>query len=149
MSFALSYYTDLFAASAGSGAASIPNKEEEVVYQTPRFFVQGHKDNDDASIFAEKTRAWLTEAIENLGLSEVDAYNASYKTGRFHNYVWENEAGVPLLRYTNVEEMAHTSTLEIMNMMYDWLTQFTRAEDGSIVYGGGIYNELQVRPEKK
>ncbi len=141
MSFAMSYYTDLYAASAGSGAASIPYQPDAPLFRTPRYMILGQKDMDDASLSAEKIRAWITASAENLGLKDVDSYNGKYKTGRFHNYVWEDEAGVPMMRYTSVEDMPHTGNLDLLTSVYDWLTQFSRAEDGSIVYGGGIINE--------
>lgn len=144
MSFAMSYYTDLFAAAAGSGAASLPyNTETETVFSTPRYIVLGQKDMDDASLATgEKIRTLLTDFTASNGTHGLEAYDASFKTGRYHNYIWENEAGEPLVRYTSVEEMGHTSTLDLLDMVYDWLSQFSRTEDGTVVYGAGIHNEL-------
>ena len=142
MSFAMSYYTDLYAASAGSGAASIPYNPDAQRFTTPRYMILGQKDMDNASLSDEKIRAWINASAENLGLADADHYNGKFKTGRFHNYVWEDEKGVPMMRYTSVEEMGHTSTLDLLSGVYDWLSQFSRGEDGSIVYGGGISNEL-------
>lgn len=133
----VSYLDGVFAAACGTGCVNKMVPKVEHQYETPMFVIMGENDlfgtqfaDDNVQYFVDYFTAY------NKTAQEYDAY----RMGRFENYVWENADGVPMVRFTIAGDMPHTATLDEGILMFEYLSQFSRGADGSVVYGGGIHD---------
>lgn len=126
-----------FAAAAGTGCAISMVPEVEAAHVTPMSVYMGEFDLFGTT-FASDPVQYYVSLFKKYNHAR-DEYT-SYRTGRFENYVWTDEAGVPVVRLAIVDEMPHTATLDLGMFMFDFLSQYSRGEDGSVVWQGGIYN---------
>lgn len=127
-----------FAAAAGTGCVNsrVP-KAESHQYDTPIFVIMGENDLFGTTYADEQTQYFIDYFTE---YNKTAKEPTSYRSGRFENYVFENEAGVPMVRLTIADEMPHTVTLDEGMLIFDFLSQFSRGANGAVVYQGGIYN---------
>ena len=57
------------------------------------------------------------------------------ENGKYRTWTYCDAQGVPLLRFTGVQDMPHTYTPEIAQIYWDqFLCHFRRRADGSIAY---------------
>lgn len=64
-------------------------------------------------------------------------HGLTYNNGRYHNYVWFNQDGIPMVRYTMVALKGHLNIPDEMWTLWDeWFALWTRAEDGTRLYMG-------------
>ena len=135
----INYLPGYFAAAAGTGctlASILP--EETLSVQTPIFVLMGENDLFGTSFSDDQVQTFVNYFTASNGCS-ADKYIA-YRTGRYQNYVYTNEDGVPMVRYSTVDDKPHTATLDEGMYIYEFLSQFSRGEDGSVIYGGGVTN---------
>ena len=126
-----------FAAAAGTGCAISMVPEVEASHVTPMSVYMGEFDMFGTT-FASDPVQYYVSLFKKYNHAR-DEYT-SYRAGRFENYVWTDEAGVPVVRLAIVGDMPHTATLDLGMFMFDFLSQYSRGEDGSVVWQGGIYN---------
>ena len=130
-----------FAAAAGTGCAKadvIPEGLEHQ-YQTPIFVIMGEKDLFGTSYESDDIKYFVNYFSE---YNQTTTEPTGYRMGRFQNYTFTNDAGVPMVRVTLADEMPHTATLDEGMQIFEFLSQFSRGEDGSVIYQGGIHNAL-------
>ncbi len=126
-----------FAAAAGTGCAISMVPEIEAEHVTPMSVYMGEFDMFGTTFESDPAQYYIN--LFKKYNHARDEYT-SYRTGRFENYVWTDEAGIPVVRFAIVGEMPHTATLDLGMYMFDFLSQYSRGEDGSVVWQGGIYN---------
>lgn len=114
-------------------AEKIRNKYRSVV---PTFIMMGEYDLWDTDILSgEDTLVSLgaDEVLKRVGLASPDnvrevrmhGASSSWKDGRFCNLVWKNHQGVPLFRYSVIDEHCHAITpIECRAAWYEWMSQF-------------------------
>ena len=137
----ISYMDGRFAAAAGTGCAKadvIPEGLEHQ-YQTPIFVIMGEKDLFGTSYESDDVKYFVNYFSE---YNQTTTEPTGYRMGRFQNYTFTNNAGVPMVRVTLADEMPHTATLDEGMQIFEFLSQFSRGEDGSVIYQGGIHNAL-------
>ena len=58
-----------------------------------------------------------------------------YQTSGYHNQIWCDGDGVPMVRFAVIEDKPHTTTpSESRFFWYDFLCHYSRGEDGSVQY---------------
>ena len=132
-----------FAAAFGTGCAfGYPDDaDKEYQFETPISIMVGDKDTSSPhGIDDEKVRECMNAQITFNHCGTVDDIDGAYRMGRFSFYVWENDEHVPMVEYINAEDMPHTATLDGGILMFNWLSQFNRNEDGSVGYRTGTYD---------
>lgn len=69
-------------------------------------------------------------------VNDLDRSQAQYlENGKYHTYTFPNREGVPLLRFTGIEDTPHTFTQEFAQIYWDqFLCHFRRKADGSVEY---------------
>lgn len=127
-----------FAAAAGTGCAStnVP-KADSHKYDTPIFVIMGENDLFGTT-YKDENSQYFIDYFTSYNKTAKEP--TSYRSGRFEHYTFENKAGVPMVRFTIAEDMPHTATLDEGMLIFDYLSQFSRGADGSVVYQGGVYN---------
>ncbi|MDO4549211.1 MAG: hypothetical protein Q4D04_14055 [Clostridia bacterium] len=63
-----------------------------------------------------------------------DAY--SYQNGRYFGHVWVNEQGIPVVQEQWVQDKGHSTIPEENYVLYDFLSKYSRGEDGTCYYMG-------------
>lgn len=115
----------------------------------PTFVMMGEYDLWDYRIDNEEDSP-LTKAadivLKRLGLATDETVNdvrlnkadAIYTDGRFHNFIWKNQQGIPMFRYTWIEKQCHAITpMESRAAWYEWMSQFRLdTETGKRYYRG-------------
>lgn len=134
----ISYLDGRFAAAAGTGCVNASIAKVDHQYQTPIFVIMGEFDMFGTTFDNEASQYFIDYFTEYNGV-EKDKYIA-YRAGRFENYIWQNEAGAPMVRFSISGDMPHTATMNEGIEIFEFLFQFSRGEDGSVIYGGGIYD---------
>ena len=68
----------------------------------------------------------------------VDLENVErFSNGTYHSQLWYNADGVPMVRYTVIENKPHTTTPSESRLLWnEWLCHYQRGEDGSVIYNG-------------
>ena len=70
-------------------------------------------------------------AVNNLDRNRADYL----ENGKYHTYTFRSHDGVPLLRFSGIEDTPHTYTQEFAQIYWDqFLCHFRRKADGSIMY---------------
>jgi pimeloyl-ACP methyl ester carboxylesterase len=69
-------------------------------------------------------------------VNDLDRNKGSFlKNGKYKTWTFADESGVPLLKFTGVDDLPHAYTPEMAYMFYDqFLCHFRRKADGTIVY---------------
>jgi len=96
---------------------------------------------DEESMITKGVDYWLIRdglaTAENVAEVRVNGATETFVDGRNHNYVWKNEAGVPVVRYAWVEGKDHMNTLGENYILWDeWFSHWTIGEDGVRLYDG-------------
>ena len=72
--------------------------------------------------------------VDRYGIKMDDS--GSYVNGTYTNRIWQKD-GVPMVRFTVVEGRAHSWRPEETAVFWnEWFSQFSRGEDGSLIYQG-------------
>ena len=135
----ISYMDGRFAAAAGTGCAKedcIPEGLEHK-YQTPIFVIMGENDLFGTSYESADAKYFIDYFSK---YNDTTTEPTCYRMGRFQNYTFTNADGVPMVRWTLADEMPHTATLDEGMQIFEFLSQFSRGADGSVIYQGGIHN---------
>jgi len=113
---------------------------------------------DDMSTLHEMTSEYKVPVIQLVGTNDGGAYQSPsmystmmfwlerngcvdlatsllYRTGGYHNQIWRDKDGVPMVRFTVIEAKPHTTTpSESRLFWYEFLSHYARGEDGSVLY---------------
>lgn len=137
----VSFLDGKFAAAAGTGCAFGTAAEQEHTLQTPIYVQFGDRDYTGKADIetSEGVQSFINYFTAYNDCGTIDDLDGAYRMGRFRVYVWENNEGVPMVQYAVPEEMPHTATTDGLMMIYEWLSQFSRGEDGSVGYRTGVY----------
>ena len=72
--------------------------------------------------------------LERNGCEDLNA-PLMYQTSGYHNQIWSDGDGVPMVRFAVIEDKPHTTTpSESRLFWYDFLCHYSRGEDGSVQY---------------
>ena len=72
--------------------------------------------------------------LERNGCEDLNA-PLMYQTSGYHNQIWCDGDGVPMVRFAVIEDKPHTTTpSESRLFWYDFLCHYSRGEDGSVQY---------------
>ena len=75
----------------------------------------------------------ITKLCEHNGLDFSS--RKCYQSGHFVHYLWKNDCGVPLVRFTGVINWPHTYSPEIAFLIYDeFFSRYVRHADGTLEY---------------
>jgi hypothetical protein len=86
-------------------------------------------------------KAQIEYLINRYGTTALDQAG-TYKSGPYNHRVWYNKTGVPMIRYTVIDNMPHATLPETCLIMWDdFLSKFYRDSDGKIVYEKGKINK--------
>ncbi|MBQ9263279.1 MAG: hypothetical protein IJ189_03605 [Clostridia bacterium] len=133
----ISYMDGVFAAVCATGCTTEAVTVGPYTHETPIWIITGDNDLMGTSFQAPEVAHYIAMFREGNGLGE--AYG-QYRSGRYQHYVWRNAQGADTLRFSLCDEMAHTTTLDQGLYFFNWLSQFSRGENGECIYQGGIYN---------
>lgn len=113
----------------------VPPFEHETV--CPTWLIKGEKDIGCGGSLKEGN-ANVTMLRHLCSLNGVTYENGKhYRNEPFDNMTFYNDQQVPVVRYSNVQDMPHSITPEIAWMLWDqYFCRFIRREDGSIEYLG-------------
>lgn len=138
----VSYLDGTFAAAAGTGCAFKGIPEVEHSHKTPFFLIYGDQDfiGPSSITTSENVRYCIEYFTKYNDCGTITDVDGSYRMGRSKIYVWQNEDGIPMVQYADVEDMPHTATLDGGMLMFQWLSQFSRNEDGQVGYRTGAYS---------
>jgi poly(3-hydroxybutyrate) depolymerase len=103
----------------------------------PIWVIMGEKDTGGGS-FAENEEAVETFGfwLSHNGLETLDSASV-YRSGGYRNYVWLNDKGVPLVRYSVVEDKPHSATAMDSWLLYDeFFSRYHRDAGGNVFYMG-------------
>ncbi len=131
------YLDGTFAAVCATGCAAKTINVQPYENVTPVWVVIGENDFSGTKIESEDAQH-LIAAFK--GYNKAKDEGIAFRAGRFENYEWCDENGMPVVRYTIADEMPHTGTLDEGILFFNWLSRYSRNEDGTVSYGGGIYN---------
>ncbi|SNS66623.1 esterase, PHB depolymerase family [Anaerovirgula multivorans] len=135
---------EIFAAAAGTSGSllRISNPDYKfpegvnIDYEIPVGLIFGEKDlwgggSLNANSDAKATIVyWI--ARNNAGSVEEPL---TYKSGIFNHQVWNNEDGIPMVRYTITQGRGHNCIAAEMWLLWDeFLSKFSRNENGKIEY---------------
>lgn len=132
---------DLFAAHANTGATAIkaddalPARLNDGI-EIPTFLMLGEYDIDshDLDDMEKATGHQIRYFVDRYGIKMDDS--GSYVNGTYTNRIWQKD-GVPMVRFTVVEGRAHSWRPEETAVFWnEWFSQFSRGEDGSLIYQG-------------
>lgn len=101
----------------------------------PVWLMMGAEDIGDADSLAPGNAN--DRFIEMMcAVNGLDRQNAQYlENGKYRTWTYTDTKGMPLLRFTGVEDMPHTYTPEIAQIYWDqFLCHYRRKADGSIEY---------------
>lgn len=74
---------------------------------------------------------------EHNGVDESKAVKSEEYDGQWQTVTFENEAGVPLVRFTGILRTAHIYMPEESEAIWnDFFVHYTRNEDGTLCYDG-------------
>lgn len=137
----VSYMDGRFAAAAGTGCAFVGLPEQEHQFETPIYVQFGDRDYVGKADIetSENAQSYINYFTAYNNCGTIDDLDGAYRTGRYRTYVWENDLHVPMVVYSVPEEMPHTATLDGEMMFFEWMSQFSRNEDGSVGYRTGVY----------
>lgn len=130
------YLDGTFAAVTGTGCALASITVQPFEHVTPVWVIMGEHDLFGTSYESEHAQN-LISSFKTLNHAKDEGI--SYRAGRFENYEWTDENGMPVVRFSIADEMPHTGTLDIGMYFFDFLSRFSRNEDGTVAYGAGIY----------
>ena len=66
----------------------------------------------------------------------------TYKDGPYNHRIWHNKDGVPMIRFTMVDNLIHASLPYQSFMIYDeFLSRFYRDSSGKVIYEQGQINK--------
>lgn len=133
-------------AAMGSTSGPIVLQEDTGTQIVPMFLTMAQYDmwSYDLSTDSMVTNAmdmWLIRdglATEN-DVDQVRTQGADqvYQEGRYHNSVWTNDAGIPLVRYAWVEKKDHVNIVDENILLWDqWFSQWQLGENGVRSYQG-------------
>ena len=131
------YLDGTFAAVCATGCAFKNIVVQPYEHVTPVWITMGENDFFGTRIESEDAQNVIAAF---KGYNHAKDKGIAYRAGRFEHYEWTDETGMPVMRYTIADEMPHTGTLDIGMYFFDWLSRFSRNEDGTVSYGGGIWN---------
>ena len=131
------YLDGTFAAVCATGCAFKSVTVEPFEKVTPFWVVMGEFDFFGTKIESEDAQQ-LIAAFK--GYNHAKDEGIAFRAGRFENYEWSDESGMPVFRYTIADEMPHTGTLDEGILFFNWLSRYSRNEDGTVAYGAGIWN---------
>ncbi len=131
------YMDGTFAAVCATGCAFKSVQVEAFEKVTPVWVAMGENDFFGTKIESEDAQAFIAAF---KGYNHAKDEGIAFRAGRFENYEWCDENGMPVVRYTIVDEMPHTGTLDLGYQFFCWLSRFSRNDDGTVAYGAGIYN---------
>lgn len=101
----------------------------------PVWLMMGAEDIGDADSLAPGS---ANDQFLNMmcAVNGLDRQKAQYlENGKYRTWTYTDAKGVPLLRFTGVQDMPHTYTPEIAQIYWDqFLCHFRRKADGSIEY---------------
>ncbi|MFZ5966119.1 MAG: alpha/beta hydrolase family esterase [Bacillota bacterium] len=134
-------YPELFAAAASTsgimpgstvvdGIASAP-ANENTEYEIPTWLMTGQY---DIPPFIPQGKAAVQYFINRTKgiINKDNPY--TYSVDQYDTEVYVNEEGVPMAQYSFVEGKGHLTVPTEPRLMWGFLSKFTRAEDGSILY---------------
>jgi poly(3-hydroxybutyrate) depolymerase len=131
---------DLVAAAAATSALTDPNSLEGVDTETliPLMLSVGEKDQ----YFVEGGMNYgqLPDAFAywrgRYGITATEEDTYTYQNGNFHGYDFKNSQGITLLREQWVTGKIHAMLPDEIYTLYDFLSAFSRLEDGTLLYMG-------------
>ena len=90
--------------------------------------------NDAGAYQSPSMTSTMMYFLERNGCQDL-ANPLTYQTSGYHNQIWCNEDGIPMVRYTVIEDKPHTTTpSESRLFWYEFLCHYARGEDGSVLY---------------
>lgn len=135
-----------FAAIGGtSGILSIKGEttENQIV---PTFQTMGEYDLWDykiteSSLLTRTIDMWLIQdglaKENNVQEIRVEGASETYIEERYHNYIWNNKNGIPLVRYAWIERKKHTHTPDENLKLWDqWFSKWSIGGNGDRYYEG-------------
>lgn len=131
------YLDGTFAAVCATGCAFKNITVQPYEHVTPVWVIMGENDFFGTKIESEDAQQ-LIAAFK--GYNHAKDEGIAFRAGRFENYEWCDESGMPVVRYTIADDMPHTGTLDEGILFFNWLSRYSRGEDGSVAYGAGIWN---------
>ena len=141
MQVLVGYLDGKFAAASGTGCAFASIPKIELKQKTPVFVLFGEKDMGNPSIeTGAGPRKFIELFTEYNNCGGIDDLDGSYRFGRYRLYTWEDKNNVPMVQYGIVDDKPHTVTLDEGIVLYNWMSQFNRNDDGTVGYRTGIYN---------
>jgi poly(3-hydroxybutyrate) depolymerase len=152
MSYAnLLFLSDVFTA-VGCTSGFIPDGPEfykhpdiNTRFEVPYWVMMGDKDaylgGESSPLRNKMVKAQIEYLINRYGTTALDQAG-TYKSGPYNHRVWYNKTGVPMIRYTVIDNMPHATLPETCLIMWDdFLRKFYRDSDGKIVYEKGKINK--------
>ena len=129
--------TNRFAAIAPIGAMSMPSafSSESLL---PTWAFMGEYDGAGCVLAAESDNVNVLSAWNaHNGTDEAKAAPSEEYDGQWQTLTFQNEAGVPLVRFTGVMRTAHIYMPEESEAIWnDFFCKYSRGEDGTLYYEG-------------
>lgn len=90
--------------------------------------------NDGGAYQSPSLYSTMMYWLQRNGCQDLDS-PLTYRTGLYHNQIWCDANGVPMVRFAVVEGKPHTTTpSESRLFWYEFLSHYARGEDGSVLY---------------
>lgn len=78
----------------------------------------------------------VAQIIARYGITDTEENTAAYQNGKFHGYEFRNAQGIPVFREQWVTEKVHAFIPEEAYVEYDFLSSYSRDENGTSYYMG-------------
>lgn len=118
-------------------ASALTNAHYTEEYDCPAFLIYGEKDHTVGSYKiseSDSVKTCIDYYINRYNLTDVD-HAKTYRSGPFSHYLFTNEEGVPMFRYSVVDNKGHSNLPSESYLLYDeFFSKFYRDEEGTLHY---------------
>ncbi len=135
-----------FAAIGGTSSGQIHTLDKGGAEKIPFFLSVGQYDLWDyklteSNVITVALDFWLRRnglaAKDTVGGIRASGASEEYQDGCYHNYLWKDTAGIPLVRYMWVEKKDHMNTPSENRLLWDeFFSKWELGEDGVRYYEG-------------
>ena len=142
---------------AAVASTSFPNAYFTTDSRMPSYLFGGQSDNrrDDRDMSTDPWVPCSDDVIYNMhdwvvGAQKLNGIDAPFtdndhdsflascseydETGRYFTYTWENEDGIPLVKFTRTQAREHNCYPEEFQLAWDYLSCFRLMDDGTRLY---------------